>query len=574
MALNLRVWLGVVAALALAACSGGRPGDTADHSAAAVRASPRGEALPPPTPAEAARFLTQATFGPTDDQIAAVTASGYSAWIDQQLAMPVSESHKDYVDARFVTLQAAGQAKILPNQFYESFWKQAATAPDQLRQRVKLALSEIFVISLADPNIDVRGAASYYDVLGANAFGNYRTLLEQVALHPMMGSYLTWIANQKADPTTGRHPDQNFARESMQLMSIGLFQLNPDGTQVLNGLGQPLPTYSGADIAGLADVLTGYSWYSPKPTNNATFFGKNKDPDAAVTAMIPYPSYHATNAKSFLGTTIPASAAADPAGDLKIALDTLYNHPNVGPFISKQLIQRLVTSNPTPAYVGRVAAVFNNNGQGVRGDLGAVVKAILLDPEARDGDAAVADPNYGKLREPVVRLANWMRAFNATSASGNWTIPSTAANTSLSQAPLTAQSVFNFWRPGYSPPNTKIGNLGYVAPEFQAVDEVSVAGYLNTLQNTVATGVGLKGDVTADYTSWLPYASDGGALTDRLNLLLMNGQMSDTLRIRIISAATAIRVPASGTGVQTALANRIKLAIFMVMSSSEYIAQR
>jgi len=173
-----------------------------------------------------------------------------------------------------------------------------------------------------------------------------------------------------------------------------------------------------------------------------------------------------------------------------------------------------------------------------------------------------------------VRLANWMRVTNATSASGNWTINSTAANTSLSQAPLTAPSVFNYWRPGYSPPGTKLGNLGYVAPEFQVVDEVTVAGYLNVLQGAISSGVGTKLDVTPDYSSWLPYATDGGALTDRINLLLLNGQMSDTLRLRIISAATAVKVPASGSGVQTALTNRIKLALYMAMASSEYIAQR
>ncbi len=574
MAQSTRIWLISIAVLGLAACSGGRDSSGAGSDAKSASRNVAHESALPPTPAEAARFLTQATFGPTDDQISAVTASGYSAWIDQQLAMPVSETHQGYVDARFVTLKAGGAAKLLPTQFYESFWKQAATGPDQLRQRVKLALSEIFVISLADPNIDVRGAASYYDVLGANAFGNFRTLLEQVALHPMMGSYLTWIANQKADPATGRHPDQNFARESMQLMTIGLYQLNPDGTQVLNSAGKPIATYSGADIAGLADVLTGYSWYSPKPTNNATFLGRNKDPDANVTAMIPYPTYHATNAKAFLGAAIPASATADPAGDLKTGLDTLFNHPNVGPFISRQLIQRLVTSNPTPAYVGRVAAVFNNNGQGVRGDLGAVVKAILLDPEARNTDAALTDPNYGKLREPVMRMANWMRAFGATSVSGNWTILSTSANTSLSQAPLTAQSVFNFWRPGYSPPNTKIGNLGYVAPEFQAVDEVSVAGYLNTMQNAIGTGFGIKNDVQSTYANEIPLATDGVLLTDRLNLLLLNGQMSETLRIRIISAATAVFVPADADRRQVALTNRVKLAILMTMASPEYLAQR
>jgi uncharacterized protein (DUF1800 family) len=291
--------------------------------------------------------------------------------------------------------------------------------------------------------------------------------------------------------------------------------------------------------------------------------------------MIPYPTYHATNAKSFLGTTIPATAAPDPAGDLKIALDALFNHPNTGPFISRQLIQRLVTSNPSPGYVARVAAVFANNGQGVRGDMAAVIRAILMDGEARNTDGAQADPTYGKLREPVVRMANWMRAFGAQSATGNWLIPTTAANTSLSQAVLTAPSVFNFWRPGYSPPGTKIGSAGYVAPEFQVVDEVSVAGYLNTMQSAIDVGVGQKADVKAAYAKEIAIAGDAGALADRMNLLLLNGQMSPGLRSRIVAAVGAIAVPATNqTNITKALTNRAKLAIFMAMASPEYLAQR
>jgi len=469
MSQRTRVWLGALAAVVLASCGGGGGGGGGSTTTAPTPPPPPAA---PPAPSDVARFLTQATFGPTDATISQVQSEGYAAWIAEQEAMGVSSTHVGFMQARRA-LPGAPNPSV--NEWYGSFWQQAVTAPDQLRQRVKFALSEIFVVSVADPNVDELSAASFYDMLGANAFGNFRTLLEQVSLHPAMGVYLTWIANQKADPNTGRHPDQNYARESMQLMTIGLYQLNPDGTQKLDASGQPIPTYTAADIAGLADVFTGYSWYSPNPTNT-TFLGTRKDPNAIITPMIAYPSFHATTAKTFLGTTIPASATADPAGDLRIALDTLFNHPNVGPFISRQLIQRLVTSNPSPAYVGRVAAVFANDGKGVRGNLGAVVQAILLDAEARTTSSAVADPNFGKLREPVIRMANWMRAFNAQSASGGWLQTSTAANTSLAQAPLTSSSVFNFFRPGYVAPGTKTGKLGYVAPEFQIADEVSVAG--------------------------------------------------------------------------------------------------
>ncbi|WP_293900804.1 DUF1800 domain-containing protein [Phenylobacterium sp.] len=557
-------WLGVLAALALASCSGARGTGSSSGGAA-------------PTAAEAARFLTQATYGATDPTIGQVRASGYSAWIDQQIVMPAPASHQSDVEARLVALKAVNpMATLNPVDFYYSYWDQAVTGPDQLRQRMKLALSEIFVVSLTDTNVDPRGAAAYYDMLGANAFGNFRTLLEQVTLHPMMGVYLTWLGNQKEDLATGAHPDENYAREVMQLMTIGLYQLNLDGTVKTDPSGRPLPTYTADDISGLAKVFTGYSYYSPTPTNG-TFRGGAKNVDATVRSMIPYPNFHSLSGKTFLGTTIPASTVSNPAGDLKIALDTLFNDPNVGPFVSRQLIQRLVTSNPSPAYVGRVAAVFNDNGKGVRGDMSAVVRAILLDDEARSATTA-GGLNFGKLREPMVRVTNWARAFGATSQSGEWLIASTSANTSLSQSALTAPSVFNFFRPGYSPPNTRVGTAGLLAPEFQIVDEVTVAGYLNTMQTTIDTGIGNATggvrDVRAAYPAEIAIANDTGALADRMNLLLLNGRMSATLRGRIVEAVGAIAVPASGTAVNAALLNRAKLAVFMTMASSEYLVQR
>jgi len=490
-------------------------------------------------------------------------------------------SHQAEVEARLAAAQqASADARLTASDFYYTWWEQAVTGPDQLRQRMKLAYSEIFVISLTDTNVDVRGAASYYDMLGANAFGNFRTLLEQVTLHPMMGVYLTWLGNQKEDPATGRNPDENYAREVMQLMTIGLYQLNLDGTVKTDASGRPIPTYSPDDISGLAKVFTGYSYYSPAPTNN-TFRGAQRNADWPVRPMIAYPAFHSTSAKAFLGTTIPASTTADPSGDLKIALDTLFNHPNVGPFIGRQLIQRLVTSNPSPAYVQRVASVFNNNGKGVRGDMAAVVRAVLLDPEARDA-AQAAGPNAGKLREPVVRMANWARAFGAASASGDWLIGSTSGNTSLGQAVLTSPSVFNFFRPGYSPPNTRVGGAGLVAPEFQIVDEVTVAGYLNTMQTAIDGGVGTATngvrDVRADYAPLMALAGDVSALVDRVDLLLTYGQMTATTRSRIVQAVGGVTVPAA-TGanqaaINAALTNRAKLAVYMTMASPDYLVQR
>jgi uncharacterized protein (DUF1800 family) len=540
-----------------------------------------------PTPAisssDAARFLTQATFGPTDSDITSLTTSSFSVWLSAQTSAPVSSpTHQAWVDRRLTELQAANAtATLSTSQFYESFWQHAAQSPDQLRQRVKFALSQIFVVSLVDPNVDVRGAASYYDTLGADAFANFRKLLDDVTYHPMMGVYLTYVSNQKEDPAGTRTPDQNYARELMQLMTIGLYKLNTDGSNQLDSSGNPIPTYTQNDILGLAKVFTGLGWYSPTPTAT-TFNGGNKDPNATVTPMIAYPQYHSTSEKDFLGATIPASTTVDTAGDIKIALDTIFNHPNVGPFIALRLIQQLVTSNPSPAYIQRVASVFNNNGSGVRGDMAAVVTAILTDTEARSAtNEAVA--GFGKLREPVLRLANWMRAFSAASQSGNWLMTSTTASTSLAESPLTSPSVFNFWRPGYAPPNTQLAAHNLLSPEFQGADEVTVAGYLNTMQSAIGSGIGSVpaggsgADIQSQYAAEVAIASDAGALADRMNRLLLYGQMSATLRQRILDAVNGVAVPgatATAAQVNTALSNRAKIAVFLTMASPEYLAQR
>ena len=559
----------------LAACGGGGGGGGGSPP---VSVSPP---PPPPvvrlSPAETSRFLTQATFGPTPTTVEALRDSSFASWINSQIAMPQGALAVPYVDQRLTELRATNaNATLSANQFYEYFWREAATADDQLRQRVRFAYSQIFVISMADANVEIRGAASYYDMLGRNAFGNFRTLLEEVTLHPMMGRYLTHLGNQREDPATGRTPDENYAREVMQLMSIGLFELNQDGTLRRDASGNPIPTYTKGDITELAKVFTGYSWYHPTPTNN-TFFGRNRDPDSNIRPMIAYPQYYSVSAKTFLGNTIPATTPANPAGELRTTLDIIFNHPNVGPFIGRQLIQRLVTSNPSPAYVQRVAAVFANNGSGVRGDMGAVIRAILLDPEARTAPAGTSTSD-GKLREPIVRLANWIRAFGATSQSGFWAINSTTANTSLGQSPLAAPSVFNFYRPGYTPPGTRTGQAGLVAPEFQIVDEVTTAGYINTMQTAITNGIGASSDVRSALTNEVAVASDPAALADRVNLLLMYGSMSSTMRQRLIEAITSVTVPAA-TGsnqaaIDTALLNRSRLAVFLTMTSPEYLVQR
>ena len=523
-----------------------------------------------PTPAQAVRFLAQASFGANSSTINAVVTRGFSGWINEQFSLPQT-SHRDTVNG-LKTRLGVGEA-LNEEHFFESFWKQAIEGDDQLRQRMVYALSQIFVISLQEGEIGDHPilAASYIDMLGEQAFGNFRNLLEAVSLHPAMGIYLSTLHNQKESAT--RAPDENYGREVMQLMSIGLFELNPDGSQKqVNGA--PVETYTSADISGMAKVFTGWSWAGPDRTLNR-FVGDFTNPEREWQPMQSYPQYHSTSVKNFLGTSVPAQGTPDPEASLKVALDRLFAHPNVGPFIGRQLIQRLVTSNPSSAYVGRVAAAFANNGQGVRGDMKAVIRAILLDPEARS-ESTITAVHSGKLREPVLRLSGWMRAFEARSASGRFLIGNTDdAIDSIGQSPLRAPSVFNFYRPGYVPPNTTIANANLVAPEMQITGDTSVVGYLNTMHETVADGIGLDGDIKSDYATEIHLAETPDKLVDRVNLMLLANQMSPVLRAQIMTAVKSVPVPINDVAAAAeGRINRVWLAVFLALASPDYLVQK
>ncbi len=569
-------------AAALVACGSGGGGDGGGGGGSEA------ESGPSPTQAEAARFLTQATMGPTEAETANLALTGYAAWLAEQFARPQTP-HRSYMEAQAAALAATG-GTLSPSNFYESWWAQAVTGSDQLRQRVAFALSQIFVVSFVDSNLSGRplGVATYYDMLARNAFGNYRTLLEEVTLHPMMGNYLTMLRNQKESAT--RVPDENYAREIMQLFSIGLFQLNADGTVKTDVTGLPLETYTHDDIVGLAKVFTGWSWYAGTNLTDRTstrFNGGNANAERDWQPMQAYnrytanTDYHSVSAKNFLGVSVAAQSTPDPEGDMKTALDTLFNHPNTGPNIARQLIQRLVTSNPSAAYVGRVAAKFSDSGSGVRGDLKAVVTAILLDAEARSHNAA--DTGYGKLREPVLRLSSFLRAFKSTSTSGRFLgIDNTDdPATRLGQTPMRSPTVFNFFRPGYTPPNTSLATVGLAAPELQIVHEVSVAGYLNYMRGWVTPNT--VRDVQQNYAAELALADDPAALVERMNMLLLSGQMPDGLRAQLVAAVQGRAIPApvlnngvvsNQAAIDTAKRDRTSIAVFLTLASPDYLTQK
>lgn len=431
-----------------------------------------------------------------------------------------------------------------------------------------LALSEILVVSEASTALgsQTEMVAAYHDLLVRNALGNYRELLEQVTLSQAMGYYLSMFQNQKPDPANGIRSDENYAREIMQLFTVGLDQLNPDGSVKLDGMGQTLPTYGQADIANLARVFTG--WGNPGGTDDSGFFFV---PDAAPERpMQAYETFHDRDAKTIIGgVQIPAGLNAQE--DLDRALDTLFAHPNVGPFIGRQLIQRLVTSNPSPAYVQRVAAVFNDNGNGERGDLYAVARAILMDLEARNGH--VSNPvAFGKLREPLIRMAHLWRAFSATSRSRRYGYPYPEED--LAQAPLRSPSVFNFFRPHYQPAGP-LAEAGLVAPEFQIVNENTITSTGNALDfyaRGYLTTTGLSArffgdeDVYLDYRSWEERARNLPGLVDDLDLIFLSGQMSDAMRQTLLDHLEL--VPPSEP------AARVSEAVNLIVGSAQYALQR
>jgi uncharacterized protein (DUF1800 family) len=576
------VWAGMAlsASLLLGACGGGG-GDGSAESPSGGETQVVTEM--PSSREQAARFLTQATFGPTDAEIDRVMAIGYAAWIDEQLAKP-AVSHRATWEAANAAIKAtnpssgAGQDQVL-----ESFWKQALVGEDQLRQRMAFALSQIFVISMQDGTVgdNPRAVAAWLDMLGDKGLGSYRDLLETVSRHPLMGQYLSHLRNQKADPKSGRVPDENYAREVMQLFSIGLVALNADGT-VRNDGSKPLETYGPADIAGLAKVFTGWSWSCPEWPDNNCFFGGsangNSDPDRSFSSMLGYPQYHSVEEKQFLGATVALQSPSDPKASLKVAMDTLAAHPNVGPFIGKQLIQRLVTSNPSPQYVASVAAAFTGSG----GNMTAMLRAVLMHPQARRSSAT-----DGKVREPVLKLSAYLRAFGYTSDSGNWRVGNTdSTGSALGQTPMRSPSVFNFYRPGYVPPGTEAAAGALAAPEMQIAHETSAAGYVNYMRDNIAQGVGQwnsgtsRRDLQYDFAAEIALAEQVAALVDRLSAKLFHGAMPAALKAEIVGTVEKMAIPAlkaDGSNqkqVNDAKRARVNAAIFLAVISPEYQVQK
>ena len=519
-----------------------------------------GAAEPPPPPpavtvAEAYQLLNQGSFGATEAEAQRVISMRQEAWIDDQMQQPAS------LQLPFLQSLPPPQMGMfeLQRDRADIFFRNSLHGEDQLRQRVAFALSEIMVVSqLGALNDQPYSLASYYDMLTENAFGNYRDLIEDVTLHPAMGVYLSMLGNEKPNQTLNIRPDENYARELMQLFSIGLVELNIDGSEKLDQ-GQPIPTYDQEIIEGFAHVYTGWT-YAGAPRFQDVF----PTPARQVLPMQHWPDFHDTGPKTLLnGITLPAGQSGEQ--DLSDALDNIFNHPNVGPFIAIRLIQRLVTSNPSPGYISRSAAVFNDNGAGVRGDLGAVVKAILLDDEARPAIPMELD---GKVKEPLLRLTQLWRAYDATSESGRY--PLNFAYIVFGQGPLQAPHVFNFFSPFFAPPG-EIRNNNLVAPELEIATE-----YLNTYVtnymfyqtfalNSTNTSLN-EDDVYINFESEMLLAADIDMLIDSVANKLLAGQISDTLRNEI--AGMLALIP------ETETALRAAETIYFIVTSPEYAYQR
>lgn len=537
----------------------------------------------PYSDAEAARFLTQATFGPTMAEIRRLRSMGYNAWLNEQTNLSQS-FHQPYLEAQL----AAGE-NIYQNSRHEAWWLHSLRAPDQLRQRVAFALSELFVVS--DRSGAIEGhpipMSRYYDQLATGGLGNYRTLLREITLSPVMGHYLSMFKNRKPDATANIRPDENYAREIMQLFSIGLVQLGADGSVQLEN-GQPIPSYTQETIRGVAHVFTGWNWANcpgvdsgqdwrweycpPGPTNWP-------HPDAQaywLLPMEPWQTYHASAGNKQLlnypgvalpGGVLPAGGTAQ--GNLDAALDNIFNHPNVGPFVARHLIQRLVSSNPSPAYVGRVATLFANNGNGVRGDLAATVRAVLMDSEART--LPDLESNRGKLREPLLRLSHLWRALDARADDGRYREWNTEFD--FGQSPLRSPSVFNFFRPDYQP-SGELSALGLDAPEFQITTDTTIATVASALGGKVFwSWRGVNGqqaqDIVVDLSTETPLANDVVRLVDRYDLLFMNRTMSPFMFNTLVTYLQTI--PASN---ESGRRLRVQEAIWLVQSSPEYVIER
>jgi len=547
---------------------------------------------------DANRFLNQATFGATEEDVRALidlhanSQTALRVWINQQLSAPASENYLS------TTLDRYPQFNYVRNidTFVDQWFTNAVEAPDQLRQRVAWAMSQIFVVSSQGSGLHRRpfGVADYYDLLVRNSFGNYRDLIEEISLHPTMGQYLSMAGNRRANDSGTISPDENFARELMQLFSIGLVQLNIDGTPQLDNNGNPIDTYNTQTVEGFARVFTGWNYQCQQTSPDCTFSSVRVEEEPPspdfnqVKPLVMYADEHEAGTKTILSypgaqlTTIPAGQTGEQ--DLQMALDNIFNHPNVGPFLAKQLIQKMTSSNPSPAYVARVATVFNNDGTGTRGNLAAVVRAILLDSEARAPITANNINTASKMKEPIMRIIHLWRNFDAFAGNGridasrNFNGGRFSPSDTLAQGPLQAQSVFSFYSPFYAPAG-EISEQGLVAPELQLANEflnTTLTNYFYQQINNQTSADNIRDDlgfVHIDTSEETALAADRSAdvLIDSIAIKLFGGadQISGNLR-SIVAQQLNVTPPSSEDNIET----RTKQAIFLIVTSPEFAWQK
>lgn len=579
----------LAAGLMIAACSGGGGGDASVAPIAPIGGgggsgggggTPTGGNGSPPaasstvlsSESDASRFLARASFGGSKTEIASVTGTDAADWVTREFAKPVT------LTAPALLAQPRQANGNLPGKVINAlYWDHMIGSNDQLRQRMAFALSQIFVYSDVDDS-DQLLRVYFQDVLIENALGNYRDLLEEVTYTPAMGNYLTYRGNRRGDPNTGRMPDENYAREIMQLFSIGVVELNMDGTPKLDGQGQQIETYSNDDVVGLARVFTGLD-LARDSSGTATS-------DARIRRMEMREERHSQLEKQFLGTTIPAGTQGYES--IRIALDTIFEHPNVAPFVSRQLIQRFTQSNPSPEYVERVATAFETGrftavggqqfGSGVRGDMQSTLAAILLEPTLFSDPSSNTDFAFGKVREPILRFTHWARAFNLRNldARNEHQLRDTRSNAySLGQQAFRAPSVFNFYRPGYIAPGTIAGEQNITVPEFQTVNASSAVGIMNFLtefafDRTNQADSSLN-TYLPDYSEELALLDTPDALVDHLDVLLTGGRMTAIEKADIADIVSTIEIR-TNTAENTAAdrEDAVQAAVALVLNSPSY----
>lgn len=522
---------------------------------------------------EAAKFIAYAAFGSSDADQATLNGTDATDWLQAQFAKPYTPLLPP-LSTRF----EAGEA--LPNNAARTaHWDAMISSEDELRQRMIFALSQILVVSDKSMSTKPLRMAHYMDILGTHAFGNYRDLLEDVTYSPAMGRYLTYHRNRKGNSKTGRMPDENYARELLQLFTVGLVSLNMDGTPKLDENGKQIELFTNEDIVGLAKVFTGLS------NKGSTFWSSGEAPNADYSKMQAFDDQHSPLEKQFMGKTIPAGTMTVDSIDQ--ALDHIFAQDSLPPFISRQLIQRFTASHPEPAYVERVATAFVDGrftspngetiGTGERGDLKATLAAILLDESIIDPN--IASANTGKIREPILRFVHWAKAFdvkNINSANERWLAGNSGSSARLSQQAFSAPSVFNFYRPGYVAPNTETGKLNLTAPEFQIGHDGATVGYINFMGEFIRNRSSRYDETVdsfePDYSAELALADEPEALAEHLNALLLAGQMNEKTKDRMVSILNAI--PLRETERDADTLTRVEVAIMMSVTDPAFIIQR